>query len=569
MNNEINVRGTLLALLFLLVVYIPASASDLDEFRSWTKNSTLENFKFSPIWGSHLGYREFDDKMKDLSDSALNSHDSLTQQWYEFLIGLDTTGWPIDDQIDYSLELSGIESYLPGIRDYFDMKGTTAYYSDECQYGIFLLATRCDRPLSERYKCLIGRLSEIPGYLARAESLLTEFNQTDLIFTIRVMQDTYELIGGFCDALADSFPQDNGKISTARDRAILATRDFISFCAERGPDAPRVIPLGEEKFIRKLRFDYQLNISPDSLMALADLEFWRADSLVKLAALKLPLESRDDESLPGMNDLIDRPSVDSIKLYCQDEVAAQIKFLEANEIIDIPDSLPKLEFVEIPGYLNHAGYYSDFFVDAGVLNPDQTGYFYSNLRMLNHFVGDNLPKNYIDPEFRDNIIRNVIPGRLYLTSIARKKASFTRQSIQNDMFTGGWYQYIKGVLIDRGLFGDDPKPVYDYYCDLRSLALGAYIDVGFNSGRLTLDSARTFVIERMGADSSTYRVNSAFNSYMPFQSTAPFMGRLIFIQMHENALKKEGDKFNLKDFHDKILSEGCIPPVLIAKKYGW
>jgi len=47
------------------------------------------------------------------------------------------------------------------------------------------------------------------------------------------------------------------------------------------------------------------------------------------------------------------------------------------------------------------------------------------------------------------------------------------------------------------------------------------------------------------------------------------MGYYLFKDMQEKARAKEGDKFDLREFHDKVLSEGRIPPSLIARKYGW
>lgn len=544
-------------------------ASNVAEFREKARSSTLEWYKLNPVWGSYIGYREYDERMPDLSDFTLDYYDSLIWQGFGYLHSLDTAGWEIDDQIDYILELASAESFLPSVRETVHMKSTTATYSENCLYGVFLLAARQDRPLADRYKCLMGRLTEIPGYLAKTESLVTEFNQADLIFSIRTLQNTYELINGFCDILADSFPQDNGKISTSRDRAVLAIRDFISFCAKRGPDAPGSVPLGEEKFKRLLKFDYQIDIEPDSLMALADNEFWKADSLVKLYAQELPVEANEDERHWGMNDIIDKPSIDSLKIYCQNEIVSITKFLEENEILDITNELPPTQFIEIPRYLNHAGYYSDFYVGPGVLNPNSTGYFYTFFNMLNRMAGEGLPASYIPEKFRGDLVKYIIPGQHFLSEISGKQTSFIRQTYLNDMFVKGWYEYIRGLLIERGLFGNNPKIPYDYFCDMRAYALGTYVDVGFHTGKFTLDSARTFVIQRIGADSSGYRINSALNAYMPLVTAAGFLGRLQFLQMKENAMAKEGNKFILKVFHSRILSEGCIPPALIARKYGW
>jgi len=39
-------------------------------------------------------------------------------------------------------------------------------------------------------------------------------------------------------------------------------------------------------------------------------------------------------------------------------------------------------------------------------------------------------------------------------------------------------------------------------------------------------------------------------------------GKLEIMALKEAVMSKEGDSFSLKQFHDRLLSEGSIPPVL-------
>jgi hypothetical protein len=46
-------------------------------------------------------------------------------------------------------------------------------------------------------------------------------------------------------------------------------------------------------------------------------------------------------------------------------------------------------------------------------------------------------------------------------------------------------------------------------------------------------------------------------------------GKTMILDLREQAMIQDGKSFRPGDFHDKLLSNGSIPPALMAEIYGW
>jgi uncharacterized protein (DUF885 family) len=70
---------------------------------------------------------------------------------------------------------------------------------------------------------------------------------------------------------------------------------------------------------------------------------------------------------------------------------------------------------------------------------------------------------------------------------------------------------------------------------------------------------------------NTYYFKAEIRRYCayPTQALSYLTGKTLILRMRDRAKAEEGENFSLLRFHDRLLSEGSISPVLIAQKYGW
>jgi hypothetical protein len=555
-------------LLVLIFSWSSVRAVTPGQFHAFADSMTYVAFKYDPVFATRSGVHLYDDKMPDASIETLAAMDTFFHNELRFLENTDTSGWPTDDQIDYILELSNINIMILYSEQLKTRQKSAAYYAEQCFEAIYFLTVRNDIGINELYPALYGRLLAIPRYLDQAKSILIPPSRPDIIAAANILDALSEVIMGSARKLTEQFPERTGAISTARDKALLAMKDFTSFLLVNDSGKLGDIGIGEQNYKDLFYNMYQINIEPDSLLDLAQSEYRKADSLVQSQKTRLPIPKSNPYDI-GMHDLIDKPAMDSILAYCNGEVKHVENYLDSANILTVPQGITNVVFTDLPMYLNHAGFYHDFLINQSPLDSGRASYFYSLFTMLNVEAGSHLPSGYFDERFREDVIKYIVPGEHYITQLSQKHSSLDRKLADNDMMEHGWEFYINGLLIEQGLLGNDPQVLYDYYSDLRSYALGTIVEIGLHTKRMTVDSAAALVKNSLGSDSASYKTSGIETVENPFANISYMLGRLLILDMREKAKAKEGDKFSLKDFHDKILSEGCIPPALIAKKYGW
>ncbi len=137
-----------------------------------------------------------------------------------------------------------------------------------------------------------------------------------------------------------------------------------------------------------------------------------------------------------------------------------------------------------------------------------------------------------------------------------------RQSQSTSMFTEGWGLYNEQLFKETGFF-PDPK------IQLRQLQLRLWrnarviYDVGMQTSRMTRAEAITLMTDRVGflRWAAESEVDSALAR--PGYFIGYFMGMSEILKMRDEYRRARGSAFTLKDFHDRLLRIGSMPPALM------
>jgi len=139
-----------------------------------------------------------------------------------------------------------------------------------------------------------------------------------------------------------------------------------------------------------------------------------------------------------------------------------------------------------------------------------------------------------------------------------------RQSQSTSMFSEGWGLYNEQLFKETGFF-PDPK------IQLRQLQLRLWrnarvvYDAGMQTGRMTRAEAITLMTDRVGflRWAAESEVDSALAR--PGYFIGYFMGMSEILKMREDYRRARGSAFSLKDFHDRLLRIGSMPPALVRE----
>jgi uncharacterized protein (DUF885 family) len=185
-------------------------------------------------------------------------------------------------------------------------------------------------------------------------------------------------------------------------------------------------------------------------------------------------------------------------------------------------------------------------------NGTRPGMFYVNLRNM---------KDNPTYELEALAHHEGIPGHHMQIAIAQELngvPKFRKFSNAYTAYTEGWGLYSELTPKEIGLYADP-------YSDFGRLSLELWragrlvVDTGIHSKRWTREQAIDYLAKN--TPNTEADCTDSINRYivMPGQATAYKVGMLKILELREKAKKSLGDKFDIRQFHEVVLSNGSVP----------
>ena len=173
-------------------------------------------------------------------------------------------------------------------------------------------------------------------------------------------------------------------------------------------------------------------------------------------------------------------------------------------------------------------------------------------------------REYNDYMIADVTVHEAMPGHYLQLAHANAAQSPLRAVLASGSFIEGWAVYAEGLMADQGFRGDDPLfKLTMLKMRLRSIT-NALLDIGIHTEGMTHEAAiklmtqTAFQQEREAEGKWTRaRLTSA-------QLPTYFVGFSEHSELRRAAEAKAGTAFDLKAYHDQLLSYGS-PPVRYAR----
>jgi uncharacterized protein (DUF885 family) len=170
-------------------------------------------------------------------------------------------------------------------------------------------------------------------------------------------------------------------------------------------------------------------------------------------------------------------------------------------------------------------------------------------------------------EAESTAFHETIPGHHLQGAIAleRKDIHPIGRYLGNSGYTEGWALYAERLADEMKLFSGD----LDRLGMLSSQALRAVrlvVDSGIHTRDWTRQQAIDFMLAHTAEDPSD--VASEVDRYIiyPGQATSYMLGKLEISKAREDAEKAMGARFDIKQFHDRVLEDGAIPVSFLHDK---
>jgi len=170
--------------------------------------------------------------------------------------------------------------------------------------------------------------------------------------------------------------------------------------------------------------------------------------------------------------------------------------------------------------------------------------------------------------FRGGVVHEAYPGHHLQLQMASRVDDDVRKWQQSLLFLEGWALYCEEMMSDFGFYKDERQ----YLTVLRGIIFRAariIVDVKLQTGQMTTDEAVQWIAETMDIEPAEW-IRTEVRRYAQ-QPTIPMCyltGKLEILKLRDDLKAIEGDNFSLRNFHDRLLAEGSIPPTLIREIWG-
>jgi uncharacterized protein (DUF885 family) len=153
-----------------------------------------------------------------------------------------------------------------------------------------------------------------------------------------------------------------------------------------------------------------------------------------------------------------------------------------------------------------------------------------------------------------------VPGHHFQIALAQESDLPTfRNVVDFTAYTEGWALYAERLAWELGWYKDDP------YSNLGRLQAEAFraarlvVDTGIHAQGWSFDQAVVFMVENTGLPQRMVQREVGRYIAWPGQATAYMIGLLKFLELRQEAMDQLGERFDLKEFHTVVLSNGSMP----------
>ncbi len=319
-------------------------------------------------------------------------------------------------------------------------------------------------------------------------------------------------------------------------------RDYINYLIDIAPtnDGVWQFPKGDGFYAYTLRHHNSTELTPDEIHALGLQELERIHSEMReiFDALGYP----EDENLSL---LFQRAAQDGGIISGNKMVETYETLIDeiSDKLPEVFDILPQAGVVVIGASVG--GFYS-----PGAVDGSRPGAFYAEI--------DSRGEPYY--LMASLTYHETIPGHHTQTALAQEAGLSTfRNIIEFNGYTEGWALYAERLAWEMGMYDDD---LYGNLGRLQYEAMRAarlVVDTGIHAKGWTFDQATDFFMDNLGWDRQSCEYEIARYIVWPGQSTSYMIGMLKILELRQYAMDQLGDLFDLKEFHNVVLTNGSMP----------
>jgi uncharacterized protein (DUF885 family) len=534
----------------VLLVSASAATDSLDEL---AKDFWAWRAKYAPFTGDDVNRIERPGGPRDWSRTSIDKQRKDLAEFEARWKKLDPTQWAVPQHVDYRL----IGSALSRVRWELDInprwKRDPNFYIAQTLTAVVEALTVPGLYDAAQSREILTRIENIPSILQQGVENLENPPAPFATVAIQALENIRPRLRQMANALLKSTTLKEQELNSATDRAADALEKFRQALHQKLPSLPNETALGRDAYVFFLKNVALMPYSPEDLLAMGRQEWNRA---VAFEAF----EKNRNKDVPPLKIA---HNIDSwIKDAAQKELQIR-KFLQDRDIFTVPNWLQHYTLRPMPEYLRALQGFGemDDFTSPSRLNENCIRYVTEPSGKLGYFWQATAE----DP--RPITVHEGIPGHYFQLCLAWKHEDSIRRHYYDSGANEGIGFYAEEMMLQSGLFDDSPHTREIIYNFMRLRALRVEVDVRLALGDFTLEQAAKYLQDKVPMDADTAHQEAIAFSTGPGQAITYQIGKLQIVKFLADARMQQGDKFNLRAFHDFVWKNGNVPIALQRWEY--
>ena len=557
-------------------------APDADRtFESLSAQWLADSMRLSPVNATLVGDHRYDAELDDLSASGRAQALTFARDLLDRLERIDASRLSRANHVDYLMLRNQLRADVWNAQTSEAWAWNPLVYTQLAGNSLHLLMAREFAPLPGRLRSAAARMEKLPRLYAQARENLDPSRVPRIHAEIASVQNAGvlsiidELIVPAAGALdAGDRARLDAAIAGLR-KAVAEQQTWIDSVLV--PGARGDFRVGAQRFDEKLAFALDSPLPRTEIRRRAEAELARvraemvAVSRSILAAHpgtplppRRPGESEERRTIAAALALAaaERPGRDGVIREAEAALAETTAFVREKNLLTLPDTT--LKIVPLPPFQRG--------VSLATCDPPgplekHLPTFYSVSPIPDDWTAeqvDSYLREYNTRSVRELTIHEAMPGHFVQMWHANRYASPLRAVLWSGPFVEGWAWYTQNVMVDVGYRADDPlfRLVHLKWL-LRGIS-NAIVDQMVHVDGASRDETVRFLIDETFQEEREAAGKWTRAQLDAVQLSTYFVGAEEWIALRREVQQREGAQFDLKRYHDAVLSYGA-PPVRYAR----
>ncbi|WP_133477928.1 DUF885 domain-containing protein [Cognatilysobacter segetis] len=562
-------------------VTAPSQTADA-RFQAIT-NDWLDGWmRLNPVAATQLGDHRFDDRLDDLSATGRQQLVDFSTRMLARLDAIDRTQLSRENQVDALILRNQLQGDIWNMQTFQSWAWDPQVYSGLAGGAIYNLMAREFAPMPQRLKSATARMEQLPALFAQMRANLDPA-RVPLIHAQTVAKQNAGVLQLVDEFIAPNADKLTGADRSRLDAAVAALRTAV---AEQQawldktlvPNAKGDFRIGRELYDQKLKFALMSSLSREEIGNRAKAELTRvrgemygiAQQVLKgrKGAPALPANPTDAQRQKAIEAALElayreHPTREGVVDAAKAALAQATQFVRDKNLVTVPNDPVKI--ILMPEFQRGVAVaYAD---SPGPLDKGLDTYFAISP------IPDDWTKAQTESFLREYnsrmihllTIHEAMPGHYLEGAYSARYPSPLRGVLRSGLFAEGWAVYTENLMTDAGYMDNDPLfRLVQLKFYLRTIG-NAILDQGVHVDGWSRDQAM-----RLMMHDTFQQEREAAGKWVRAQlSSAQLPTYFVGVQEQYDTRKaveaKEGAAFNLKAYHDKVLSYGA-PPVRFVRE---